>query len=166
MGAYQSDREWSDRFIPAIRQIVGPRLLVPSPFDVDTKEAADLIVLKAKDMTVAARVRRAGYADRYPYEFTIRSKRDSGAKTELAKLLEGWGDWFLYGHEGGNCALSRWWLIDLHEWRERLLRAGFTGSWGGLAQQKSNGDGTAFFAFDLRKFTPSILVAGSSELPS
>lgn len=163
--AYQSDREWSDQFIPTIRQIVGPHLLVPSPFEVDAREAADLIVLRARDMTIAARVRRSSYADKYPYEFTIRSKRDSGAKTEMAKLLEGWGDWMLYGHAAERGHLSRWWLIDLHQWRERLLRAGYAHSWRKFAIEKSNGDGTHFFAFDLRAFSPSILIAGSHELP-
>lgn len=166
MSAYGTDREWSDQFLDTIRHIVGPHLLVPSPFEIDAKEAADLIVMKARDMTIAARVRRPGFADRYPYEFTIRSRRDSGAKTEMAKLMEGWGDWMLYGHAGSSYGeLSRWWLIDLHQWRERLLRAGYSGGWRNFAIEKSNGDGTHFIAFDLRRFTPSILVAGSHDVP-
>ena len=165
--SYRKDREWSDQFIPRIKWIVGPHLLVPSQFEVDAKQAADLIVLRARDMTIAARIRRCGYAESYPYEFTIRSKRDSGAKTEMAKLLEGWGDWMLYGHAAEDPGLiSRWWLIDLHQWRERLLRTGFSGSWRGFSTEKSNGDGTHFLAFDLRKFTPSILIDSSHELPA
>lgn len=166
MSEYQTDREWSDQFLPVIRQIVGPHLLVPSPFEVDAKEAADLIVLRARDMTVAARVRRPGYADRYPYEFTVRSRRDTGAKTEMAKLMEGWADWMLYAHAGqAHGELARWWLIDLHQWRERLLRQGWRDSWRTLAKEQHNGDGTHFLAFDLRAFKPSILIAGSHELP-
>ena len=92
--SYQSDRSWSDQFLPQVRAIVGPHLLVPAPFELDAKEATDLMVLRARDMTIAVRLRRPGYADKYRYQFTIRSKRDSGSKTEMAKLLEGWGDMF------------------------------------------------------------------------
>lgn len=163
--SYKLDRAWSDQFIPAIRQIVGPHLLVPSPLDVDCQQAADLIVLKARDMTIAARVRRFGYAERYPYEFTIRSKRDSGHKTELSKLMDGWGDWMFYGHASvSEGKLDRWWLIDLHAWRQRLLKQGYKKGWCDLVISKSNGDGTHFVAFDLRRFSPSILIAGSHPL--
>ena len=41
---YELDRSWSDRFIPAMRQIIGPHLLEPSSFDVDTKQATDLVM--------------------------------------------------------------------------------------------------------------------------
>lgn len=165
MGTYQKDRQWSDQFLPEIRKIVGPYLLTESSFEIDTKEAADLIIMKARDMTIACRVRREGYADKYPYDFTIRSKRDSGARTEMAKLLEGWGDWMFYGHAGKSYgSLTRWWLIDLHQWRERLLRAGFNNAWKDFAHQKSNNDGTYFLTFDLRAFKPSILIAGSHQL--
>lgn len=160
MSAYANDRQWSDQFIPAIRQIVGPHLLVESPMEVDCKQAADLIVLRARDMTIAARVRRAGYADRYPHEFTVRSRRDSGAKTEMAKLIDGWADWMFYGHAATNAGqVSRWMLIDLHAWRATLLKAGYSSGWKTFATMKSNGDGTHFLAFDVRKFPASLLVA-------
>lgn len=163
--AYQDDRKWSDQFIPAIREIVGPLLLVPSSFEVDTKQAADLIILKAKDMAIAARVRRHGYADKYPYDFTVRSKRDSGSKTEMAKLLEGWGDWMFYGHSGTDPGtLSRWMVIDLHKWREELLREGYSKGWSRFAELKSNKDGTHFVSFDIRKFKPTIIVSSSHDL--
>jgi hypothetical protein len=43
----------------------------------------DLLVLDAWAMRTAARVRRPGYADRYPHQFTIRSRITSGGETEL-----------------------------------------------------------------------------------
>lgn len=163
--SYQSDRSWSDQFLPQVRAIVGPHLLVPAPFELDAKEATDLMVLRARDMTIAVRLRRPGYADKYRYQFTIRSKRDSGSKTEMAKLLEGWGDWMLYGHVDDAGSISTWWLIDLHLWRARLLREGYARPWRTLAIEQSNTDKqTHFMAFDLRVFQPSILVAGSHEL--
>lgn len=165
MGSYQSDRQWSDQFIPAIRAIVGPHLLVPASFEVDTKEAADLIVLRARDMTVACRIRRSGYLGSFGWQFTIRCKRDSGMKTELAKITEGWGDWMFYGFASseGEGVLARWFLIDLHHWRAHMIR-----------NQKAinkgiqpNGDGTSFAWFDVRSFPddPQILIAVSEPIP-
>lgn len=165
--SYATDRAWSDRFIPAIQQIVGPLLLYPASFEEDAKRATDLMVFTARDMRIAARVRRAGYADRFPFEFTIRSHRDSGAETEMSKIINGWGDWLLYGHEGEGNSLSRWWVVDLHAFRAALIRSAS----GGVRlrfQKQDNGDGTRFVAYDLRSFPPHppILIAGSHELPA
>lgn len=156
------DKAWSDRYLPLIKGIVGPRLLVDAPLEVDQKHATDLIVMRARDMMIAARIRRPGYADRYPFEFTIRSARDTGAKTELAKITEGFGDWMFYGHaaEGHAAAIARWMLVDLHAWRAHMIRR-TEGRLGAIA--KANGDGTYFTAFDVRRFPsePQILVACS-----
>lgn len=170
--SYSTDRRWSDQYLPVIRGIVGPHLLVPSPLDVDTKEAADLIVLRARDMTVACRVRRAGYESRYPWEFTIRGQRDSGAKTELAKVMEGWGDWMLYAHAGERQGtLSKWFLIDLHVLRAEMARDAWRAASGkpqrhaGSMRLIPNGDGTHFAAFDVRRFPQELIVASSHSIP-
>jgi hypothetical protein len=162
--SYNKDREWSDTYIPHIAAIVGPRLLVPAPFEVDAKQATDLIVLRARDMTIAARVRRAGYADRYPYEFTMRSRRDNGVKTELAKIVDGWADWMFYAHAANERGFARWFLIDLHAFRAALIRDVMKQTSEIVWAEKSNGDGTHFCAFDVRSFVPSILVASSHEI--
>ena len=96
--AYNFNRQWSDRFIPEIKAIVGAHLLSIAPDDQDMRHATDLMMLDAKDVRIAARVRRPGYASRYPYDFTIRSQVPSGAETELAKIVNGKGDWMFYGH--------------------------------------------------------------------
>lgn len=165
MSGYVSDREWSDLMIPQIKQIVGPFLLEAASFDVDAKQATDLIVFTARDMRIAARVRRPGYADRYPYEFTIRCKRDSGAETELSKIVNGWGDWLFYGHANVTNWIERWWLIDLHAFRAGLIRSSMNGT-PIKYHDKSNGDGTHFKSFDLRSFpkVPLIIVGSSHEL--
>lgn len=168
--SYQSDRQWSDQFIPQIKRIVGPYLLEPAPLEVDTKQAADLIILRARDMTIAARVRRHGYADNYPYEFTLRSRRDSGSKTEMSKITDGWGDWMFYGHEEhpNNGKLGRWFLVDLHAWRAHFIREGQRTRKSIVHGEKSNGDGTSFCWFDLTSFQsyPPILIAASHEVPN
>lgn len=163
---YGSDRKWSDNYLPGIRRIVGARLMVEAPFEDDCKRATDLIVLRARDMDIAARVRRYGYYERYPYEFTVRSMRDSGAATEYEKIINGWGDWMFYGHaaEGEISAFDQWFIIDLHAFRAHLIL-----NEGALSKtSKDNGDGTYFKAFDLRSFPakPPILIASKIAVPT
>jgi hypothetical protein len=170
MSAYVRDRAWSERFIPDIKNIVGPRLLVAADHHRDTKQATDLLIFVARDMRIAARVRRPGIADRYPWDFTIRAKRDTGAETELAKIVAGFGDWMFYGHaDDAECSISRWLLIDLHRWRtwREIRRIGFPDPT--LCGATPNGDGTYFAWYDVRTFPRdfgNIVIASSHALPS
>ena len=70
--SYANDRLWSDQYLPAVRALVGPLLLVPAPLERDANEATDLIVMRERDMTIGVRLRRPGYAGRYHGQFTIR----------------------------------------------------------------------------------------------
>lgn len=160
---YAHNRLWSDNFIPQIKSIVGPCLLDVTPDEIDMHQAADLMVFTARDMRIAARIRRPGFADRYRYEFTIRAKLDSGFETELSKIVNGWGDWFFYGHaDAAEKSIELWWLIDLHAVRAAWIRRQYR------SKGKDNGDGTHFKAFDLRSFPdhPPILVASKEALPA
>lgn len=171
--SYAEGRAWSDRYLPIMRQLIGPHLLMPSPLEVDAKQAADLIVLRGRDMTIACRVRRHGYAARYPWDITIRSKRDSGARTELEKIVEGWADWFFYGHASLDPgALDRWVLLDLSLFRREFIREGLRVALGKpprlgrIAQAQHNGDGTHFVAFDVRRFPRETVIACSHDVPA
>lgn len=158
--SWVTDKSWSDRFIPEIKRIVGPHLLVPSSMEVDRSEAADLVILTARSLTIACRVRRHGYALDFGHQFTIRCQRDSGAKTELAKITEGWGDWMFYGHSNQTQdGFDLWNLIDLSSWRAHLIRDKGSVKKGTM----SNGDGTHFAWFDIRSFVgePELLISSS-----
>lgn len=96
---YDINRQWSDRFLPQIKHIVGAHLLEAAPDPLDMLQATDLLMLDARDMRIAARVRRPGYASRYPHQITIRSGVPSGAETELSKIVNGKGDWLSIGIE-------------------------------------------------------------------
>jgi hypothetical protein len=166
MASYAQDRAWSDRFIPEIKRIVGPYLLCESSFEVDTLQAADLVVMKAKNMTIACRIRRPGYAESYPNDFTIRSHRASGAETEFDKLVKGWGDWMFYGHAQDNDSnhIRRWMLIDLSSWRAHMIRRDrYKFRYG----DGDNRDGTHFYWFDSSSFPtePALLIACSWGTP-
>jgi hypothetical protein len=112
-GEYQTDREWADIYLPEIQRILEDvmrqhmRIIIkPSDFRVDTKQATDLISGVIGPKAFAARVRRPGVfwgrsfnsPTHWGLQFTVRSHRESGAETELAKFRQGFGDWFLYGH--------------------------------------------------------------------
>lgn len=162
VSTYRSNRSWSDQFIPHIKEIVGPFLMCVTPDEIDMTQAADLMVFTARDMRIAARVRRPGFADKYPYQFTIRAKLDTGTETELSKIVNGWADWMFYGHAGHDGGISLWWIVDLDAFRAALIRDKSRLVMG----NKANGDGTYFKWFDLRSFPrkPPILVAGSRNL--
>jgi len=139
---YDINRQWSDRFLPQIKHIVGAHLLEAAPDPLDMLQATDLLMLDARDMRIAARVRRPGYASRYPHQITIRSGVPSGAETELSKIVNGKGDWLFYGHSNADqTAVESWYLIDLNAFRAGLIRCGSKGlHWG----TKCNPDGTRF----------------------
>ena len=157
MSGYPQDRSFSDRYIDAIKLIVGPRLLQVASFEQDVSEATDLIMLQARPLDIACRVRRPGFAALYPDEFTLRSRRPSGGATELDKIIDGHGDWLFYGHaieNTGNGIIDPWHLIDLAAFRSHLIRGG------GLSgrNEKRNADGTGFSVFSLKDFPSTILI--------
>jgi hypothetical protein len=153
--SYRNDREWSDKYIPQIKQIIGPHLLGVSSFEVDAEQATDLIVLTGRNMMIACRLRRPGY-EKYIGQFTIRSRRDTGASTELKKVIDGWGDWMFYGHANEAGVIHAWMIIDFKSFRAHLLRHFATPENKRVIStgDQSNGDGTYFQWFEADTFPP------------
>ncbi|MDE9449996.1 hypothetical protein J3R80_05880 [Aliiroseovarius sp. Z3] len=161
MNCYGVNRRWSDRFLPEIKRIVGGHLLREAPDLLDMREATDLLLFDARDTRIAARVRRHGYADRYPHQFTIRAESAYGGETELSKIVNGKGDWMFYGHaNAAGTGLDAWWLLDLNAFRAGLIRQATNGC-RILSGDKRNADGTAFKWFDIRSFPkePKLVLA-------
>jgi hypothetical protein len=162
MSGYSFDRKWSDQFIPEMCRIVGPHLLIPSTLEQDIKQAADLVVLKASGVTIACRVRRSGYVKDYGNQFTIRSQRLNGSKTELEKIVDGWGDWMFYAHANEKeDGFALWHLLDLSAWRAHLIRNLQKIECG----KKLNRDGATEFAwFSISSFVgkPDLVIASST----
>ncbi|MEM1156002.1 MAG: hypothetical protein AAGI44_17845 [Pseudomonadota bacterium] len=164
MNCYSVNRSWSDRFLPEIKRIVGAHLLRAAPDPNDWHEATDLMMLDAKDIRIAARIRRPGYAERYPNQITIRSHIPSGGRTELNKIVDGKGDWMFYGHANAwQTGIDRWWLIDLSAFRAALIRHSLGGPQIRYGTRK-NTDGTSFAWFDVGSFPadPPLIVANSN----
>lgn len=168
MSSWDKDKNWSDLYLPQIRAIVGPLLLEPAPLEMDLREATDLKILKARDMRIACRLRRPGYADRYPFEFTIRSQRHHN-KTELEKILNGFGDWAFYGHVDNAERLNRYLLLDLDWFRAVIFYDNNHHRWlpaNGVAVEKMNFDkSSVFMAYDVRYFPPEMVIATSHAIP-
>ncbi len=163
MNCYTVNRNWSDRFLPEIKNLVGGHLLETAADSYDHFQATDLMMLDARDLRVAARVRRPGYAQRYPHQFTIRSHVASGRQTELSKIVNGHGDWMFYGHSNAaQTGLDAWWLIDLRAFRAGLIRH-MAHSPQIVMGDQANPDGTWFKWFDVRSFPaePPLVVARS-----
>lgn len=158
----RSDFIWAQKYVPLVSALIGPRLLEPATYEQDVGEATDLVVLRARDMRIAMRIRTPGFAERYPFDVTFRSQRDTGTKTELAKIIDGWGDWFFYGHAANDKELSRWWLCDLHVFRAALIRN--YNNFRQKLQQIPNGDGTHFVAVDVRELPKDFVIASSHSV--
>jgi len=162
---WETDKGWSDKFLPEIKQILGLYLIGEPPVEEDRYRNTDLMVLKMDAVRIGCRVRRSvterGYQTlkRHNDEFTIRAGRPSGAKTELAKVVEGWGDYFFYGFASAD-TLCHWTLCNLNEFRGWFTRyiATHKGEVPGIG--KVNKDGSSDFkAFKFSALPRPFIVA-------
>lgn len=118
MIGWKKDKRWSDKFLNEIKGILGQCLINEPPIEEDQEHNTDLVVLKLDSVRIACRMRRFQYFQRYPNDFTIRSNRNSGVKTELDKIIEGWGDYFFYGFSNAiENRLIKWFIGDLKIFR-------------------------------------------------
>lgn len=147
MKEWQKDKRWSDRFLPQIKRILGEHLIGEPPMEEDAERNTDLIVLRLNAVRIGCRVRKFEYLAKYGDEFTIRAGRPSGAKTELTKIIEGWGDYFFYGFsDKEERTLVKWILGDLKALRLFINRQLFSGNkqWIG---QNNHDNSSSFVCF-------------------
>ena len=166
MNTYEINREFADKHLPQVQKIIAEEITSVSSFEEDTKQATDLIVITCPRGQVAVRIRRPGYAERYPWEFTIRFRAaNMNYHTEYQKILdEGWADWLFYGHLNQEGQIFRWFLIDLDVFRKEM-KANI--SIGIKVHTKTNFDRekTQLKAFDVRWFSPNLILKSSHEIP-
>jgi hypothetical protein len=99
----------------------------------------------------------------YGHEFTIRAGRPSGTKTELTKIVEGWGDYFFYGFcDGDEVKLSKWILGDLKAFRLYVNRELLLNSGRMPGARGNNTDGSSFFYAFQYHAIPNFVVAESA----
>lgn len=68
---WEINKQWSDRFLPEIKMILGLHLIGEPPIEEDCERNTDLIVLKMEAVRIACRVRRYDYFRRYPNDIRI-----------------------------------------------------------------------------------------------
>ena len=167
MTGWKADKRWSDIFIPEITKILGPYLIREPPIEEDQERNTDLIVLKMDSVRIACRVRKFEYLNRYPNEFTIREGRPSGIKTELTKIIEGWGDYLFYGFsDEKEKQLAKWNIINLNIfrlWFNRMLVID-NGKVPGIGK-KNVDNSSSFRSFNITMM-PEDLIFGSSAQPT
>lgn len=161
---FDADFRWGGKFLDEVKVIVGPYVIRAAPADEDVSRNTDLMVLASDAGRVAVRIRRHRYIV-HADEFTIRSDRPSGYKTELAKIIEGWGRYLFYGFANEDeTGLAAWLLGDLNVfrlWFNRQLALN-----GGRAPgvTRRNPDGSSEFrVFRIDELPPEFVVARHTE---
>jgi hypothetical protein len=142
VSTFAIDFDWQKKYYKDIARILrmnAPKIIKIAIADdeTDMKEATDFVVT-LKGGRVAVRIRK-DVGGRY-HDLTIRSRRRSGAKTELQKIKEGYADFYLYIWTG-NENITDWWLVDVECLRSSgLLDAPRREIW-------NKDGGSAFIAF-------------------
>jgi len=162
MIGWEEDKKWSDIFLPEIKSILGRHLISEPPIEEDQERNTDLMVLKMDAVRIGCRMRRIENL-KYEDEFTIRAERPSGAKTELEKIIAGWGNYFFYGF-GEEGILYKWTLADLNIFRIWFFRyvKENKGKYPGIS--KGNVDGSSgFLAFRWSELPGEFVISTGSS---
>lgn len=115
MSTFANDFDWQKKYYSQIARILkmnASKIVKVAIADeqADTKEATDFVVT-LKGGSIAVRIRK-DVGSKY-HDLTIRSKRRSGAETELQKIKKGYVDFYLYIWTN-NESITDWWLVDVN----------------------------------------------------
>ena len=121
---YKDNWDFQEGYYPQIQAILAQNALhfisiKVADAESDMKRATDFFV-KVEDGDVAVRIRREDLKPKYRGELTIRSQQ-AGHRTELHKIRDGFGKYYLYCWEDDNHQLSRWMLISIDKLRSTGL---------------------------------------------
>lgn len=152
------DKQRVDKFEPEIKRILGEHLISTADIVRDQTEATDMLVLELRPFRIGCRVRTFDYLLRFPNEFTIRLDRPSGMPSEMAKIVDGWGDYIFYGFaDESDSLLTSWTIGDLHVFRATLIRNASLLT--KLFQQKNKDNSSSFYAWPLHAFPSNFVIA-------
>lgn len=151
------DKRRVDCFEPEIKRILGGVFIGTADLERDRTQATDLLVLSVRPVTIACRVRTAGYWERFGDEFTIRYERPNGCKSEFSKIVDGWCEYGFYAFaDASDERLAAWTLYDLKVFRATLIRTPTLIKQSGIP----NEDGSStFLPFAWEDFPPEMVVA-------
>lgn len=166
MASLEQERLRRERFAPELGTIVAHHILRLEMGEHASVHAeagpGGLISVKARDLTVLARVRRHGPRGRYDKQFTVRTRGRGAGPAELQRICEGEGDYMLYAFaDEADLRLAAWTLVDLAVFRETLEGLPYGGGDLIRARTRENQDGTAFAAFYWTDFPAAMIKAQS-----
>lgn len=123
---YKENRAFADNWNPALSQIITENIATIATVKAaahvaDKRTCTDFVVTTSSGNTIAARIRRPDVSAKFR-DFTLRAKA-GGARTELEKIRDGYGDWFIYAWTGDRGAVIDWMLVDLNKMRSSGLLA-------------------------------------------
>lgn len=160
MRSYEGDLNWQRRYnrkLQAIAVAAAPRHVRRGTWREDRHRNSDLVIHSSGDLSVACRLRRYEKWEDHWYEFTIRASRPHGTLTELAKALEGAGDYFLYGFGRLDGEIPLWTFADLE-----VFRAVYEPDMG---REFENPDGSSsFYVFRWDEFPEDFIIDQSREI--
>lgn len=118
------DNNWkfSEKYMPQIKMILAKHAgkflqIEKATMQEDMTQAFDLNITNHPKSKIAVRIRRAEIKFR---DITIRSINGTH-DTEIHKLRNGYGDWYLYVWEGGDNRIVEYALIDIHKARQLFM---------------------------------------------
>ena len=165
MNQWAERKRWAARFMPETKAILGAHLIADAPLDEDQDHGTDLIVLKLDSVRIACRHRRNRYLKKYGREFTIRYKSPRGGKTELSKVIEGWGDYVFYAFANEReDTLCQWIIGDLKVFRLWFSRRMYALGGKFPGDVFDNPDGSRGIAFVVSDLPREFLLASSYEM--
>lgn len=159
------DKHFSDKFLPQIKYILSEHLLIVDSQE-DSLRNSDLVVYRMETVRIACRIRRYKYFAKYKHQFTIRKSRPSDAKSEIAKIIEGWGDFFFYGFSNEEeTNLVFWSLCDLTVFRLWFGRQLFSSPEKILpGEHQYNDDGSSdFVVFNFADLPQDFIISQSNQ---
>ena len=156
---FEQNKAWADRFYDQQIDILNGHIhlldfnkvkrrginINPAPMYDDQNLETDVIMFGT--LRIALRVRR-GYSSTFN-DIAIRSQLPSGNRTEVHKIRDGLGDYYLYCWTADDAIITEWMLIDLDKFRENMdncLRI----------YDHYNDDGSAFNTYSI----PEIIESG------
>lgn len=163
----QERKAWGSPAMGAVAEILKDAIGIPctineASLEDDRYTATDLqaVRISARDATesfldVGVRFRDVRYFAAFGGEFTIRSEGRGGTRTEIHKILEGWGDWYFYGWLDDQKQLTAWTLMDLEVFRAHpsLSQGEYPDRWHNRAPT-----GEAFIAPSFQDFPPELII--------
>jgi len=93
---YNNDRAIEDKFSTIIKNILGNFFITKQDID-DLEKGKDFAIYHIQPFSVAVRLRRFDYFQKYRDEFTVRWSRPSGVRTEIDKIRDREVQYFMYG---------------------------------------------------------------------